>query len=70
MPVDNTNRPSHLFTLRLWLEEVPGGEQEWRGRICDAASGEVRYFREWASLIPLLLAMLRDSEQPQEQSYE
>jgi hypothetical protein len=65
------NRPSYLFTLRLWREEAAAGELEWRGRICDATTGDVRYFREWASLIPLLLAMLRDAEQqPQEPTHE
>lgn len=64
MPIDHTNRQEHLFTLRLWREAE--GEPAWRGRIYDTTTGDIRYFREWASLIPLLLAMLRDAEQPQE----
>lgn len=70
MPIDPTNRQEHLFTLRLWRETVAAGEPEWRGRIYDTTTGDIRYFREWASLIPLLLAMLRDAEQPQESTKE
>ncbi|MBX3000844.1 MAG: hypothetical protein KF893_20145 [Caldilineaceae bacterium] len=63
MALDSTNRQSHLFTLRLWTEEVEEGQTEWRGRVHYVTSDEVRYFRDWPSLIPLLLAMLRDGEQ-------
>ena len=70
MATDQTNRSSHIFTLRLWQEQAAEGKQEWRGRIYDAATGDVRYFREWASLIPLLLAMLRAAEQSQEPTDE
>jgi len=70
MPIDPEHRLAHLFTLRLWLEETAAGEQQWRGRICDAATGEVRYFREWGTLIPLLLAMVRNREQSQGSTHE
>jgi len=70
MATDQTNRSSHIFTLRLWQEQAAEGKQEWRGRIYDAATGDVRYFRERASLIPLLLAMLRAAEQSQEPTDE
>jgi hypothetical protein len=51
---------SHLFTLRVW-EEATGIEQtEWRGKVQLFTSGEVRYFREWVALVPLLLTMLED----------
>lgn len=63
MSSDSTNRQSHLFTLRLWAEEVEEGQTEWRGRVHYVTGDEVRYFRDWPSLIPLLLAMLRDAEQ-------
>ncbi|MEZ4619241.1 MAG: hypothetical protein R2867_27530 [Caldilineaceae bacterium] len=68
MATDHTTRSSHIFALRLWQEETGAGQQEWRGRIYDAATRDVRYFREWASLISLLLAMLRDAEQSQERT--
>jgi hypothetical protein len=63
MPTERENRQERLFTLRLWTEEMAEDQHEWRGRIFDATTGDVRYFRDWASLIPLLLAMLRDAEQ-------
>jgi hypothetical protein len=46
----------------LWTEEVEEGQTEWRGRVHYVTNDEVRYFRDWPSLIPLLLAMLRDAE--------
>ncbi len=51
-------RASHLFTVRLWLEEVEHERTEWRGQLYDVSSGEVRYFRDWPMLITLLLALL------------
>lgn len=52
---------SHLFTVRLWLEEVEAGQVEWRGKVQYVASGEVRYFRAWSTLIDHLIAMLPDA---------
>lgn len=53
---------SYLFTVRVWQEEMSAGQTEWRGRVQLVSSGEVRYFREWAALAPLLLAMLSEWE--------
>ena len=52
---------SHLFTVRVWAEEIGGGQVEWRGKVQFCGSGEVRYFREWSALAPLLLAMLSEA---------
>lgn len=41
---------SHLFTLRLWLEDLGGGETDWRGKVQHVNSGEARYFRDWPTL--------------------
>ena len=41
---------SHLFTLRLWPEDLGGGQIDWRGRVQHVTSGESRYFRDWATL--------------------
>jgi hypothetical protein len=49
---------SHLFTIRIWLDEVDG-QTQWRGKLCHIPSGESRYFRGWASLIALILYLLR-----------
>jgi hypothetical protein len=49
---------SHLFTVRLWAEELGDGQIEWRGKLQHVTSGEARYFRDWPVLIALLQAML------------
>ena len=49
---------SHLFTVRLWLEDLGDGRAEWRGQVQHVLSGETRYFRDWSTLIALLRAML------------
>ena len=53
---------SHLFTVRVWQEEVKNGQTEWRGKVQLLTSGEVHYFRDWAALVPLLLTMLSESK--------
>lgn len=50
---------SHLFTVRVWLEASEDDHSEWRGKLQHIPSGEVRYFRGWTALIPLMLDMLR-----------
>lgn len=52
----------HLFTLRLWREEDAEGQTTWRGRIHHTDTGNIRYFRGWPALIPLLLSMLRQTK--------
>ena len=53
---------SHLFTVRVWQEEVRNGQTEWRGKVQLLSSGEVHYFRDWAALVPLLRTMLSESK--------
>jgi hypothetical protein len=62
--MDETHRyhSSHLFTVRLWAEDLGSGQAEWRGRVQHVSSGEARYFRDWPTLVALLLAMLRQGE--------
>lgn len=62
MPEQTQSHPSYLFTLRVWQHEVDEETQEWRGRIHHVESGQIRYFRDWSALIPVLLAMLRQAE--------
>jgi hypothetical protein len=52
---------SHLFTLRLWQEDLGAGRREWRGKVHHVTSDDVTYFRDWAALLPVVLAMLRRS---------
>ncbi len=49
---------SHLFTVRLWLEELGNGQTEVRGKVQHVTSGEARYFRDWPTLIAFLQALL------------
>jgi len=41
---------SHLFMLRVWLEDLGNGQMDWRGKVQHVNSGEVRYFRDWRAL--------------------
>ncbi len=53
---------SHLFTIRLWHEEVGSEQSEWRGKVQSVSTGEAHYFREWDALIAHILQMLSASE--------
>ena len=57
---------SHLFTLRVWDEEVSEGEGEWRGKVQHVISGETRSFRDWQTLISLITGMLPSRASPQQ----
>lgn len=48
MSTERLSTPTHLFTVRLWAEELDYGKAEWRGKVTHVLSGETRYFREWA----------------------
>lgn len=52
---------SHLFTVRVWQEDLGEGQTEWRGQVRLVTSGDVRYFREWSALVPLLVTMLAEA---------
>ncbi len=58
MDAHQASHPSHLFTLRLWLENLGDGRTEWRGQVQHVLSGQVRYFCDWPTLIAHLMAML------------
>jgi hypothetical protein len=65
------NRPdgpfrSHLFTVRVWKEQMGTERSEWRGRVQLLSTRETRYFREWAGLITLLIAMLAEADADQD----
>jgi hypothetical protein len=53
---------THLFTVRLWREDLGEGRTEWRGKVQHVLSGEERYFRDWPALNAFLLTMLEDAE--------
>jgi hypothetical protein len=49
---------SHLFMMRLWLEELGKGQTEWRGQVQHVLSGETRYFRDWTTMVEFILTTL------------
>jgi hypothetical protein len=60
-----TREPDHsqLFIIRLWKEDTPTSALEYRGRVQHALSGEVRHFRDWATLIEFLVALFEQGEE-------
>ena len=48
---------SHLYTIRLWQEELGNDAWEWRGIVKYVASGEEHYFRDWGALKELMVRM-------------
>lgn len=53
---------SHLFTVRVWQEEVGHDQMEWRGKVHLITNGNVCYFRGWEGLVSLLITMLSELE--------
>lgn len=53
---------SHLFTLRLWLEELGSGQTDWRGKVQHVNGGEARYFRDWPTLETFVEGLLCRSD--------
>ena len=68
MPLDrmSPSLTSHMFTVRIWREELDVGRVEWRGKAQHALSGEARYFREWAELIAFVREQVGDTRQSDE----
>jgi hypothetical protein len=64
MSMDTSDqRPrSHLFTVRVWQEEIGQDLTECRGKVQLITNGNVCYFRGWEGLVPLLLSMLSEVE--------
>jgi hypothetical protein len=68
MDQDQLHPRSHLFTVRLWAEDIGDSQTEWRGRMQHVTSGEAHYFRDWPTLIAHLLKMLSQSETQSDES--
>ncbi len=58
-PGDYHRPRTHLFMVRVWMEDLGEGKTEWRGRVHAVASGELRYFRDWQTLITYLQTMAK-----------
>ena len=62
---DRIARPrSCLFAVRLWTEEVAGG-QEYRGNVREVTSGAFRSFRDWSDLVAFMIARMDEAERAQ-----
>jgi hypothetical protein len=55
---------SHLFLVRIWLEELGDGATEWRGRAQNITTGQAVYFRDWNGLAEVLLQMVQAPHEP------
>jgi hypothetical protein len=53
---------SHLFTLRMWPEDLGSGQTDWRGKVQHVNSREARYFRDWPTLEAFVEGLLRESD--------
>jgi hypothetical protein len=53
----------HLFTLRLWREELGAGQAEWRGQVQYVLGGERHSFRDWSALVSYLEAKLQELDE-------
>jgi hypothetical protein len=62
MEEEQQNTGSHLFTVRVWQEELGGGQAEWRGRAQDIATGASAYFRDWPGLVAVLTRLLEAAD--------
>jgi hypothetical protein len=49
--------------MRFWRLTDANDSVQWRAKLHHINSNEIRYFQDWAALIPLVLAMLRASNQ-------
>jgi hypothetical protein len=52
---------AHLFTVRLWKQEVADGP-EYRGSVREVASGAFRNFRAWADLASFMIERMEESQ--------
>ena len=55
MEIRKDQAHSHLFTLRMWLEELGEDRREWRGQVEHVLSGERQFFRDWPTLVAFLV---------------
>lgn len=58
MPHTPRSPSTILFTVRLWSEEIDAGQFEWRGEVKKITNGQTYYFRDWATLVQLIVKML------------
>ena len=52
--VSQSSAVPHLFTVRVWLEEVEAGQFECRGRVQHGLDGPAWHFQGWAAMIDFM----------------
>jgi hypothetical protein len=57
MRVGRRSARSHLFLVRVWVEEAGDEQTEWCGKVQQVVSGEAHDFRNWLMLVDLLMTM-------------
>ncbi len=62
MPKETSQPPpkSHLFTVRVWIEESGNNQSEIRTEVKHVLSGETRYFRDWSKMIAFMETRLSE----------
>ncbi len=55
---------SHVFLVRLWLEETPEAETLWKGRVQHILRGQSHAFTGPGMLISRIAALLADVDHP------
>jgi len=50
------------FSLQIWPESGDEGKTEWRGKVHHLATGNSRYFRDWATMLAFLERASTNSE--------
>ncbi len=65
---DRPSHSSHLFTLRLWPENMGGGQTDWRGKVQHVHSGEAQYFRDWPTMEAFVEGLLGRSDPRESQA--
>lgn len=63
--MQKTQVGSHLFTLRVWLEDVGHGRSELRGTLTHVLTGKTGHFRDWATLAQLIESFVTSAARTQ-----
>ena len=58
MSVGRRSGRSHLFLVRVWVEEAGNEQTEWCGKVQQVVSGKTHSFRNWPMLVDLLQTMV------------
>ena len=60
-PIPRTDDPwsrSHLFTVRVWYEQLDAEHREMRMQVRHVLSGETRFLRDWTAVTAYMMSKL------------